>query len=409
VSFDYPGGLSTAGLAINSSGAITGNYFDSAQRQHGFLRNPDGTFTGFDVPGARNTSPLAINDAGTITGSYDDFGGVVGGFVRDPGGAISTFTGGTSPSPRSINSQGVIVGTYQQNSTTTSCFLRDTTGAITTFNILGSNRSICVSINDSGAIAGLYSSLSHGFVRDAAGNVTTFDPDSQFTAPAAINNGGTIAGAYKPNAGRLHSGFIRSAAGAFTTFSVPSAFETFPKALNLTGAVAGYWIATNGVLHAFLRSPTGSFTPLDPTGATSAIAFGINADGAVTGYWEDADHNGHGFLFKDECAAPTITSLTPSTNSLWPPNNKLVEVRLTATTDAGCGSVSCRILSVTSNEPISQGVDWVLTGPLTLNLRATRSGLGNGRVYTITVQCTDGSANSVTKTVTVTVLHDQGH
>jgi hypothetical protein len=34
---------------------------------------------------------------------------------------------------------------------------------------------------------------------------------------------------------------------------------------------------------------------------------------------------------------------------------------------------------------------------------------GNGRVYTITVQCTDHSGQMTTKTVTVLVPHDQGH
>lgn len=52
--------------------------------------------------------------------------------------------------------------------------------------------------------------------------------------------------------------------------------------------------------------------------------------------------------------------------------------------------------------------DWVITGPLTVDLRAERSGKGSGRVYTITVECSDASGNTATKTVTVTVPHDQG-
>jgi hypothetical protein len=73
--------------------------------------------------------------------------------------------------------------------------------------------------------------------------------------------------------------------------------------------------------------------------------------------------------------------------------------------------VSCNIISVTSNEPpgsdaVATG-DALITGNLTLDLRAERLGNGLGRVYTITVQCTDASSNSATKTVTVTVPHDQ--
>jgi hypothetical protein len=61
---------------------------------------------------------------------------------------------------------------------------------------------------------------------------------------------------------------------------------------------------------------------------------------------------------------------------------------------------------VSSNEPLDPDGDWVITGNLTLNLRAERLGTGTGRVYTISVQCTDPSGNSSTKTTTVTVPHD---
>ena len=62
----------------------------------------------------------------------------------------------------------------------------------------------------------------------------------------------------------------------------------------------------------------------------------------------------------------------------------------------------CQIISVISNEPIS-GQDWIVTGDLTLSVRAERSNKGTGRIYTITVACTDPSGNRSTKTVTVTV------
>ena len=48
-----------------------------------------------------------------------------------------------------------------------------------------------------------------------------------------------------------------------------------------------------------------------------------------------------------------------------------------------------------------------ITGALTANLRAERAGPGDGRVYTLTVQCTDQSHNSATATTTVQVPHDQ--
>ena len=43
-----------------------------------------------------------------------------------------------------------------------------------------------------------------------------------------------------------------------------------------------------------------------------------------------------------------------------------------------------------------------------LELRAERSGKGDGRVYTITVTATDGSGTTATSTTTVTVDYNQG-
>jgi hypothetical protein len=88
-------------------------------------------------------------------------------------------------------------------------------------------------------------------------------------------------------------------------------------------------------------------------------------------------------------------------------NHKLVPVTVSANTSGGCGAVVCKIVSVSSNEPIGPGGDWVITGDLTSSLRSERLGGGKGRIYTITVQCTDSSGNSSTKTVTVTAPHDQ--
>ncbi len=110
---------------------------------------------------------------------------------------------------------------------------------------------------------------------------------------------------------------------------------------------------------------------------------------------------------------PAIGAVTASPNVLWPPNHQMVPVTVSASASDNCSPVSCSISSVTSNEPIDglgdgdASPDWVITGPLTVNLRAERSGTGSGRVYTATVKCTDGAGNSSTKTVMVTVPLNQ--
>jgi hypothetical protein len=91
-----------------------------------------------------------------------------------------------------------------------------------------------------------------------------------------------------------------------------------------------------------------------------------------------------------------------------------VPVTLSLSISDNCDSNPvCEISSASSNEPengLGDGdtaPDWEITGDLTANLRAERSGSGNGRVYTLTVTCSDASGNSSNKWVTVKVPHDK--
>ena len=127
---------------------------------------------------------------------------------------------------------------------------------------------------------------------------------------------------------------------------------------------------------------------------------------------ESADHT------PDACdhdaTAPSISSLGVSPDQLWPPNHEFVPVtvRLGATDD--CSPVIGRIVGVTSDEPENArgdgntAPDWIITGPLGLLLRSERSGLGDGRTYTITVEASDAAGNSARSVTTVFVPHDQG-
>ena len=112
---------------------------------------------------------------------------------------------------------------------------------------------------------------------------------------------------------------------------------------------------------------------------------------------------------RDE-TAPTIASVSATPNVLTTRNHELVPVAVAVSASDGCGDgLRCRIVSVTSNEAVAGlwkgdvGPDWQITGDLTVNLRAERSPKGDGRVYTITVECTDASGNRATSTVTVVV------
>jgi hypothetical protein len=93
----------------------------------------------------------------------------------------------------------------------------------------------------------------------------------------------------------------------------------------------------------------------------------------------------------------------------------MVPIRVTATATDNCDTAPhCEITSVTSNEPVNgrgsgkKADDWnITTGTLRVKLRAERLGTGDGRIYTITVTCSDACGNSSTGNTTVTVPHDK--
>jgi hypothetical protein len=82
-----------------------------------------------------------------------------------------------------------------------------------------------------------------------------------------------------------------------------------------------------------------------------------------------------------------------------------VTIDVTVADDSDATPV-CQVTDVTGNEPIDSS-DWALTGPLALELRADRNGLGSGRTYSIEVTCTNATQLSATTLVTVVVPHDQ--
>jgi hypothetical protein len=94
----------------------------------------------------------------------------------------------------------------------------------------------------------------------------------------------------------------------------------------------------------------------------------------------------------------------------------MVSVTVAASVSDVCDTVApvCQITSVGSNEPedgLGDGdtaPDWEITGPVTVDLRAERSGTGSGRIYTMTVECPDGAGNVASATTTVTVPHNHG-
>jgi hypothetical protein len=94
------------------------------------------------------------------------------------------------------------------------------------------------------------------------------------------------------------------------------------------------------------------------------------------------------------------------------PNHSLVAETVRYTVTDNCGTPTTA-LGVTSNEPINglgdgdQQPDWVILDAYHLKLRAERSGIGTGRIYTITVTATDSGGGSSAAIVAVRVPQSQ--
>jgi hypothetical protein len=92
----------TAGVAINSPGAITGIYTDSQSGLHSFIRTSGGAITEFAAPDAgpgvyQGTVAFAINDSGTVAGTYLDSNSDLHGFVAALGQVATTVTLSATP------------------------------------------------------------------------------------------------------------------------------------------------------------------------------------------------------------------------------------------------------------------------------------------------------------------------
>jgi len=285
-----------AAISINDSGVVTG-WEDSGL---GFLRTPDGTITTFKaVDNAHSTQPQWINSSGVITGYYWDNNDVIRGFVRDAAGAITTFdapgaTGaknsGTFPS--SINAQGVVTGSCSDCQTGNG-WVRAVDGTITSFDVPGAGAwgTTPTGVNDKGEIVGSYRQpadgldRAHGFFRSADGNITTFDePEShQITTADAVNNKGAITGSFS-DANSAWRGYIRQPDGTFTTFDA----DMEGAAINAKGTIAGSARLAQPKTKGFVRYPSGKTIRISGPSANGGgtHATSINKDGVVVGYSE---------------------------------------------------------------------------------------------------------------------------
>jgi HYR domain len=181
--------------------------------------------------------------------------------------------------------------------------------------------------------------------------------------------------------------------------SLPANLTTQNPAVTYTASATDL---VDGAVAVICTPPSGSTFAVGTTAVTCSASDsrGNSAAGSFTVTVEDVPP-------PTDTEAPTITSLSASPDEIWPPNGKLVPVTISASVhDNVDASPFVGIYDVTSNETIT-GDDWNVLSPLSVELRADRSGQGSGRVYTIWVEAIDAAGNRSVSSVNVTVPHDQ--
>jgi hypothetical protein len=322
----------TMPFANNDLGVIVGFYTDEYVVPHAFLRKPDGEIISFDAPGAglgqyldQGTVAFSINDLGVIAGQYQDSNNVWHGFVRYPDGSFTTFDApwaGTGAYQGTyacvLNLEGETAGWYTDASNVTHGFVRSPFGKFTSFDPPGSVATYpCTQangINNEGAVTGYYldaTNTYNGFVREPNGKITEFHAPNVIqggyngTIPLSIDDLGVIGGYFHVSNGVAHA-FVRYPDGTLIVYDDPNAGEdgTFGGRRNLWGASAGGYADVNNVGHAFYRAPDGKFTNFDAPGAgkgaypQGTVPYSINAEGEVIGFDTDAINLNHGFLWR---------------------------------------------------------------------------------------------------------------
>ncbi|MBA4138222.1 MAG: hypothetical protein C0518_12975 [Opitutus sp.] len=169
-----------------------------------------------------------------------------------------------------------------------------------------------------------------------------------------------------------------SAAGASVSYAPATATDAVGVASITYSAASGSTFA--------LGTTTVSVQAADAAGNASAGSFAVTVQ---------------------DTTAPTISSVTPSTREIWPPNKKMVPVTVSVGATDAVGIASAKIVSVTTNQPDNR-TQWQITGPLGVSLLADRLGSERaGRIYTIMIEVRDAAGNVSTQSTAVTVPHDQ--
>jgi hypothetical protein len=447
---NVPGAVETLALGV-SGDEVVGESRWTSSGPYGFLYDGS-SYTTLSVPGAPETIALGVS-GNEIVGFYNSLGNTYG-FVYNisnqtyttlsvPGAQGSTVATGISGNN--------IVGYYWDGTANQGFLYDDNDGSYTTLSIPAEQQTwaIGVSGNDIMVDTGFY-----------AGRTFLYNINGQ-TYTGLPFLGVSISGDYILTSSEVYN--LKKQTYTALNLNVPEAEST--TASGISGHdIVGWFVNISGLDEGFLATPV----PVSPTIACPAplvlecengAAVGtvqvivqesndvpvqvvwtlddvpyqtnnIPAGGAIastnltlTATFGTGEHvvgvsasNGQSApatcsttVTVSDTLPPQILSIEATPNVLWPPNKRMIPVNLIVDAVDNCDpSPVATITQVTSNEPENPSApDWEITGPLSVNLRADRLGMGQARIYKIQVQCEDSSGNISFASVNVAVPHDK--
>lgn len=274
----FPTSINDLGAATGSAYDSNGVSHGFVRARDGKLTQFDNPQAGSAVNQGQGTNPLTINDQGVIAGTYTDANGVTHGFVRSEDGKMTTIDlPGTGTVIQWINNFGIISGFYTDENFQGHAFLSTPGGKVTTFDppagAAGTVGTYGAFVTDLGAVAGYYidgNIVSHAYLRKPDGEFTVYDAPGAGTSQGnftegtfveAVNLVGATTGFVTDDNVEAH-GWVRDAHGNVTTFDVPGQiaepgtdFGSTGRGINAFGVIVGRWHDENNVVHAYIRTP----------------------------------------------------------------------------------------------------------------------------------------------------------
>jgi probable HAF family extracellular repeat protein len=233
-----------------------------------------------------------------------------------------------------------------------------------------------------------------------------------------INNAGDVVGeSYRENGSSRIAAWWRASDDEVVDLGTLGGSESSASDVNNHGQIVGWALNASGQRRAFLYA-NGVMVDLNTlvepgSGWVLLSANAINDAGQIAGegrFGLDV----RAFLLtppvNSDTTPPVISAAVAAPGSVWPPRHQMVDVAVSVSATDDSGDVpACRLTGISASEP-ENGVgdgdtvgDAVVTGPLTAQVRAERSGPAGSRLYSLAVECVDGSGNAAQSAATVVI------